>query len=60
MGIMVGDIFAIQHDVNLRSEILDMPDFFWNEEDKCELGSCCTLAFSYCCSVCLVLLLLMI
>jgi len=32
---MVGDIFAIQHDVNLRSEILDMPDFFWNEEDKC-------------------------
>lgn len=45
LGIMIGEIFAIQHDINLHSEILDVPDFFWNEEKKCtclhESRHCC-------------------
>ena len=33
LGKMIGEIFVIRHDVNLHSDILDTPDFFW-EEDK--------------------------
>lgn len=43
LGMMVGEIFAIQHDVNLHSEILDTPDFFSNEEKK----RMCTLFLFY-------------
>ena len=35
LGKMIGEIFVIRHDVNLHSDILDTPDFFW-EEDKFE------------------------
>jgi uncharacterized Rmd1/YagE family protein len=33
LGNMIGDVFVIRHDVNLNSEILDTPDWFWNERD---------------------------
>ena len=29
---MIGEVFVIRHDVNLHSEILDVPDFFWKQE----------------------------
>ena len=29
LGTMIGEVFVIRHDVNLHSEILDKPDFFW-------------------------------
>mmetsp|Transcript_2089 Transcript_2089/g.4408 ORF Transcript_2089/g.4408 Transcript_2089/m.4408 type:complete len:105 (-) Transcript_2089:322-636(-) len=32
LGLMIGEVFVIRHDVNLHSEILDTPDFFWKEE----------------------------
>jgi len=32
LGIMIGEVFVIRHDVNLHTEILDTPDFFWKEE----------------------------
>lgn len=35
LGKMIGEIFVVRHDVNLHSDILDTPDFFW-EEDKFE------------------------
>ena len=35
LGKMIGEIFVIRHDVNLHSDILDTPDFFW-EEDQFE------------------------
>lgn len=31
LGNMIGEVFVIRHDVNLHSEILDIPDFFWKE-----------------------------
>ena len=34
MGMMVGEIFVIRHDLNLHSDILDTPDFFWGEQDR--------------------------
>ncbi len=33
LGSMIGEVYRIRHDVNLHSEILDTPDFFWKEED---------------------------
>lgn len=36
LGVMIGEVFVIRHDVNLHSEILDTPDFFWKEE-KCKI-----------------------
>lgn len=27
--IITGEVFVIRHDVNLHTEILDTPDFFW-------------------------------
>ena len=30
---MIGEVFVIRHDVNLNSEILDTPDFFWGEDE---------------------------
>lgn len=33
LGTMIGEVYRIRHDVNLHSEILDTPDFFWKEED---------------------------
>lgn len=33
LGAMIGEVYRIRHDVNLHSEILDTPDFFWKEED---------------------------
>ena len=33
LGMMTGEVYKIRHDVNLHSEILDTPDFFWKEED---------------------------
>ena len=33
LGTMIGEVFVIRHDVNLHSEILDTPDFFWKQED---------------------------
>lgn len=35
IGTMIGEIFVIRHDLNLHTDILDTPDFFW-EEDKYE------------------------
>jgi len=32
LGIMIGEVFVMQHDVNLHSEILDLPDYFWKEK----------------------------
>ena len=32
LGIMIGEVFVIRHDVNLHTEILDTPTFFWKEE----------------------------
>ena len=29
---MIGEVFVIRHDVNLHSDILDTPDFFWEED----------------------------
>jgi len=31
LGIMIGEVFVIRHDVNLHTEILDVPNFFWKE-----------------------------
>jgi uncharacterized Rmd1/YagE family protein len=31
LGRMIGEVFVIRHDVNLHTEILDTPAFFWNE-----------------------------
>jgi uncharacterized Rmd1/YagE family protein len=31
---MIGDVYKIRHDVNLHTEILDTPDFFWKQEKK--------------------------
>jgi uncharacterized Rmd1/YagE family protein len=33
LATMIGEVYKIRHDVNLHSEILDTPDFFWKEED---------------------------
>ena len=35
IGHMIGDVYALRHDLNLNSEILDTPDYFWisNSED---------------------------
>ena len=33
VGMMIGDIFVIRHDLNLHTDILDTPDYFWGEED---------------------------
>lgn len=33
LGAMTGEVYRIRHDVNLHSEILDTPDFFWKEEN---------------------------
>mmetsp|Transcript_7635 Transcript_7635/g.7725 ORF Transcript_7635/g.7725 Transcript_7635/m.7725 type:complete len:498 (+) Transcript_7635:238-1731(+) len=32
LGGMIGEVYVIRHDVNLHSEILDTPDFFWKED----------------------------
>mmetsp|Transcript_1169 Transcript_1169/g.1899 ORF Transcript_1169/g.1899 Transcript_1169/m.1899 type:complete len:426 (+) Transcript_1169:137-1414(+) len=32
VGMMIGDIFVIRHDLNLHSDVLDTPDFFWEED----------------------------
>jgi uncharacterized Rmd1/YagE family protein len=32
LGNMIGEVFVIRHDVNLHSEILDIPDYFWKEQ----------------------------
>ena len=32
IGTMIGEIFVIRHDLNLHTDILDTPDFFWEEE----------------------------
>ena len=37
LGKMIGDVFVIRHDVNLHTEILDTPDFFWSEK-MCKLN----------------------
>ena len=29
---MIGEVFVVRHDVNLHTEILDTPAFFWKEE----------------------------
>lgn len=31
IGMMIGEIFVIRHDLNLHTYILDVPDFFWEE-----------------------------
>lgn len=36
VGMMIGDIFVIRHDLNLHTDILDTPDYFWGEEDVYE------------------------
>ena len=33
LGSMIGDVFVIKHDVNLHTEILDTPDWFWDQRD---------------------------
>jgi uncharacterized Rmd1/YagE family protein len=32
IGMMIGDIFVIRHGLNLHSDVLDTPDFFWDED----------------------------
>jgi uncharacterized Rmd1/YagE family protein len=36
LAIMMGEVFVIRHDVNLHTEILDIPDFFWDYGDILE------------------------
>lgn len=36
LGTMIGEVFVIRHDVNLHTEILDIPDFFWKDGEKFE------------------------
>lgn len=36
LGNMTGEIYVIRHDINLHTEILDTPDFFWKEDIKLE------------------------
>ncbi len=36
LGRMIGEVFVIRHDVNLHTEILDTPDFFWKDGEKYE------------------------
>lgn len=36
LGTMIGEVFVIRHDVNLHTEILDLPDFFWKDGEKYE------------------------
>ena len=51
LGKMIGDVFVIRHDVNLHTEILDTPDFFWKDGEKYEgdyklvCGLCSLLSF---------------
>lgn len=33
LGLMIGEVFVIRHDVNLHSEILDIPDYFWKANE---------------------------
>jgi uncharacterized Rmd1/YagE family protein len=33
LGNMIGEVFVVRHDVNLHTEILDTPDYFWNNRD---------------------------
>jgi uncharacterized Rmd1/YagE family protein len=33
LGNMIGDVLSIRHDVNLNSEIMSTPDFFWREDE---------------------------
>ena len=37
LGNMIGEVFVVRHDVNLHTEILDTPDWFWNNRDVEEL-----------------------
>ncbi len=30
---MIGEVFVIRHDVNLHNEILNIPDYFWKENN---------------------------
>ena len=32
LGNMIGEVYVVRHDVNLHTEILDTPDFFWKED----------------------------
>lgn len=32
IGQMIGELFVIKHDLNLHTDILDTPDFFWEQE----------------------------
>jgi len=32
IGMMIGDIFVIRHDLNLHSDILDIPDVLWERD----------------------------
>lgn len=41
LGTMIGEVFVIRHDVNLHTEILDTPDWFWNQRDVEELYKFC-------------------
>lgn len=37
LGTMIGEIFVIQHSVNLNTEILDTPDMFWREDESTQV-----------------------
>jgi len=32
IGMMIGEVLMVRHEVNLHSDLLDIPDFFWSEE----------------------------
>ena len=34
LGNMIGDVFVIRHEINLNSEILNTPDFFWRLDEE--------------------------
>lgn len=36
LGMMIGAVFVVRHDVNLNTEILDTPDYFWNNGEMYE------------------------
>lgn len=50
LGTMIGEVFVIRHDVNLHTEILDIPDFFWKDGEKFE-GDYKLVCVLYICSV---------
>lgn len=40
----MGELFSLRHTMNLRSDLLDIPDFYWERE---QLGALYTKSTTY-------------